>query len=75
MKVKYLHTMVRVTDIDESKAFYCDLLGLQELRRSESTEGKFTLVFLSAPNQNECALELTYNWDSNENYSTVRPKR
>ena len=72
MKVKYLHTMVRVTDIDKSKAFYCDLLGLQEIRRSESTEGKFTLVFLSAPNQNECALELTYNWESNENYSTGR---
>ena len=72
MKVKYLHTMVRVTDIDESKAFYCDLLGLEEIRRSESTEGKFTLVFLSAPNQNECALELTYNWESNENYSTGR---
>ena len=72
MKVKYLHTMVRVTDIDESKAFYCHLLGLQEIRRSVSTQGKFTLVFLSSPNQNECALELTYNWESNENYSTGR---
>ena len=49
MKVKYLHTMVRVNDIEKSKAFYCDLLGLEEIRRSDYEEGKFTLVFLAAP--------------------------
>ena len=72
MKVKYLHTMVRVNDIEKSKAFYCDLLGLEEIRRSDYEEGKFTLVFLSAPNQSECALELTHNWDGNEKYSEGR---
>ena len=72
MKVKYLHTMVRVDDIEKSKAFYCDLLGLEEIRRTDYKEGKFTLVFLAAPNQSECALELTYNWDSTEKYSKGR---
>eukprot|EP01030_Chromulinospumella_sphaerica_P034121 gene34120-35092_t len=47
--MKYLHTMVRVTDIDESKRFYCDGLGLREVRRSENTAGRYTLVFLAAP--------------------------
>ncbi len=72
MKVKYLHTMVRVGNIEKSKAFYCDLLGLEEIRRSDYDEGKFTLVFLAAPDQSECALELTYNWDSKEKYSEGR---
>ena len=72
MKVKYLHTMVRVKNIEESKEFYCDLLGLREIKRNESEEGKFTLVFLAAPNQEDIALELTYNWNTNEIYSEGR---
>ena len=72
MKVKYLHTMVRVKNIEESKEFYCDLLGLREIKRKESEEGKFTLVFLAAPNQEDIALELTYNWNSTEIYSEGR---
>ena len=72
MKVKYLHTMVRVKNIVESKRFYCDLLGLREIRRKESQEGKFTLVFLAAPNQEEIAIELTYNWNTDEIYSEGR---
>ena len=72
MKLKYLHTMVRVKNIEESKKFYCDLLGLKEIKRKESEEGKFTLVFLAAPNQEDIALELTYNWNTNEIYSEGR---
>ena len=72
MKLKYLHTMVRVKNIEESKKFYCDLLGLKEIKRKESEEGKFTLVFLAAPNQDDVALELTYNWNNNEIYSEGR---
>ena len=72
MKIKYLHTMVRVKNIEESKRFYCDLLGLKEIKRKESKEGKFTLVFLAAPNQEDIALELTYNWNTNEIYSEGR---
>ena len=63
MTIKYLHTMVRVKDIDESKAFYCDLLGLEETRRIENEKGRFTLVFLSPPGQEDAAVELTWNWD------------
>ena len=72
MKIKYLHTMVRVKNIEESKEFYCDLLGLKEIKRKESEEGKFTLVFLAAPNQEDIAIELTYNWNTNEIYSEGR---
>ena len=72
MKIKYLHTMVRVKNIEESKEFYCDLLGLKEIKRKESEEGKFTLVFLAAPSQDDIALELTYNWNNNEIYSEGR---
>ena len=61
--MKYLHTMVRVTDLDESLDFYCNKLGLVELRRHESTAGRFTLVFLAAPGDEEAQLELTWNWD------------
>ena len=61
--MKYLHTMVRVTDIDTSKAFYCDALGLQEVRRCDSEQGRFTLVFLAAPGDEAAQVELTYNWD------------
>ena len=72
MKVKYLHTMVRVKNIEESKKFYCDLLGLKEIKRKENEEGKLTLVFLAAPKQEDIALELTYNWNTNEIYSEGR---
>lgn len=63
MKIKYLHTMVRVKDIEESKKFYCDLLGLEETRRVENDKGRFTLVFLSPPGQENAHVELTHNWD------------
>ena len=62
--MKYLHTMVRVSDIEQSLDFYCNKLGLKEVNRYESEEGRFTLVFLSAPNNEEAQVELTYNWDS-----------
>jgi len=61
--MKYLHTMVRVTDIDQSLKFYCDALGLVELKRQESAKGRFTLVFLAAPGDEQAQVELTYNWD------------
>ena len=64
--MKYLHTMVRVTDIDKSLEFYRDQLGLVELRRHESEQGRFTLVFLAAPGDEEAQVELTYNWDPEE---------
>ena len=69
--MKYLHTMVRVTDIDESLDFYCNKLGLRELRRHESEQGRFTLVFLAAPGDEEAQVELTYNWDP-EDYGEGR---
>jgi lactoylglutathione lyase len=69
--MKYLHTMVRVTDIDESLKFYCDALGLREIRRYDSEKGRFTLVFLAAPGDEEAQVELTYNWDPEE-YGTGR---
>ena len=61
--MKYLHVMVRVKDLDASMRFYCDLMGLEEIRRHESEAGRFTLVYLAAPGQPEVPLELTYNWD------------
>jgi len=61
--MKYLHTMVRVTDIDESLDFYCNKLGLKELRRYDNEKGCFTLVFLAAPGDETAQVELTYNWD------------
>jgi lactoylglutathione lyase len=66
MKIRYLHTMVRVRDIDESKRFYCDLLGLKEIRRREDEKGRFTLVFLAPEGQEEAQVELTWNWDPEE---------
>ena len=72
MKIKYLHTMVRVKNIEQSLEFYCNLLGLKEIRRKNSEEGKFTLVFLAAPKQEEVCVELTYNWNSNEKYTEGR---
>ena len=66
--MKYLHTMVRVKNIDESIDFYCNKLGLKEIRRRESEKGRFTLIFLGAENSDEKTglLELTYNWDPEE---------
>ena len=61
--MRYLHTMVRVSDLDESLDFYCNKLGLVETRRYESEAGRFTLVFVTPPGQEDRALELTYNWD------------
>ncbi|MCY0147049.1 VOC family protein [Hoeflea sp. G2-23] len=71
--MRYLHTMVRVTDVDASLDFYCNKLGLVEIRRTENESGRFTLIFLAAPEDKESAaansapmLELTYNWDPEE---------
>jgi lactoylglutathione lyase len=61
--MKYLHTMVRVTDIDASCRFYCEGLGLRELQRRNQEKGRFTLVFLAAPGDESAQIELTYNWD------------
>ena len=61
--MKYLHTMVRVTDIDTSIDFYCNKLGLEELRRIDNETGRFTLVFLAAPGDSNAQVELTHNWD------------
>jgi len=69
--MKYLHTMIRVSDIDNSIDFYCDKLGLTELRRYESDEGRFTLIFLAAPGDESAQIELTYNWDP-ESYGEGR---
>jgi lactoylglutathione lyase len=61
--VRYLHTMVRVTDLDESLDFYCNKLGLRETHRVEHEAGRFTLIFVAPPGQEDCPLELTFNWD------------
>jgi lactoylglutathione lyase len=61
--MKYLHTMVRVTDLAQSLDFYCNKLGLKEQRRVKVPQGRFTLVFLAAPGDERAQLELTYNWD------------
>ena len=61
--MKYLHTMVRVTDLERSLAFYRDALGLEVLSRRDHEKGRFTLVYLAAPGQPEAQVELTYNWD------------
>lgn len=76
--MRYLHTMVRIRDIGSSLAFYCDALGMKEIRRLESEKGRFTLIFLAAPEDESRALsdrapmlELTYNWDA-ETYGAAR---
>ncbi|MGA2024003.1 MAG: VOC family protein [Steroidobacteraceae bacterium] len=61
--MKYLHTMVRTADLKASLQFYCDALGLQELRRTENTKGRYTLVFVAAPGDDSAQVELTWNWD------------
>jgi lactoylglutathione lyase len=69
--MRYLHTMVRVQDVDQSLDFYCRKLGLVERRRREVPEGRFTLIFLSAPGDESAEVELTYNWDP-ESYGEGR---
>ncbi len=61
--MKYLHTMVRVVDLDASLDFYCNKLGLEELNRIDVEAGRFSLVFLAAPGDSDAQVELTYNWD------------
>jgi len=70
--MKYLHSMVRVRDLDASLRFYCEGLGLKEVRRKDVPAGKFTLVFLAAEESPEAEIELTYNWGSEEDYGTAR---
>jgi lactoylglutathione lyase len=69
--MKYLHTMVRVSDLDASLDFYCNKLGLVELRRRDNEAGRFTLVFLAAPGDESAQVELTWNWDAEE-YGSAR---
>ena len=70
--MKYLHTMIRIKDVDESLRFFCEGLGLNETRRMENEKGRFTLIFLAAPNDEKAEIELTYNWDSSEIYTEGR---
>ena len=74
--MKYLHTMVRVRDLDASLRFYCDGLGLRETRRMENPQGRFTLVYLAAPASPDAEVELTFNWPaedgSTEDYGSAR---
>lgn len=69
--MKYLHTMVRVTSLEQSLDFFCNKLGLRELRRSENPAGRYTLAFLAAPGDEDAMIELTWNWDP-ENYGEGR---
>ena len=70
--MKYLHSMVRVRDLDASLRFYCDGLGLKEVRRMENAAGKYTLVFLAADESPDAEIELTYNWDPEPEYGSSR---
>lgn len=77
--MKYLHTMVRVKDLEASLYFYCELLGLEEISRQDSEQGRFTLIFLAAPDDAADAalhraptIELTYNWDPEDDYGEGR---
>lgn len=70
--MKYLHTMVRVRDLDASLRFYCEGLGLKEVRRMENSAGRFTLVFLSADETPTSEIELTFNWDPEPEYGSSR---
>ena len=64
--MRYLHTMVRVSDLEASLDFYCRKLGLKQIKRMDHDAGRFTLVFVAAEGQEDCAIELTYNWDREE---------
>src|SRR5215475_10507185 len=70
--MKYLHTMIRVHDLDATLKFFCEGLGLREARRMNNDAGKYTLVFLSAPESPESEIELTHNWGSTEDYGSAR---
>lgn len=70
--MKFLHSMIRIRDVDESLHFFCDLLGLEEVRRKEVESGEYTLIFLKAPGDDEEHVELTYNWDPPESYGNAR---
>jgi lactoylglutathione lyase len=70
--MKYLHTMIRVRDVDASLRFFCEGLGLKESRRMENAAGKFTLIFLAASETPDAEIELTYNWGSTEDYGSAR---
>jgi len=77
MPMRYLHTMVRIRDVDASLRFYCEGLGLREMRRIENAQGRFTLIFLAAPATPDAEIELTYNWPPSddsptEDYGTAR---
>ena len=63
-RMKYLHTMVRVGDLAAARRFYCEALGLQEVRQIDNAQGRYTLVFLNAPGDESAQVELTYNWDA-----------
>jgi lactoylglutathione lyase len=64
--MKYLHTMIRISNVDESLRFFCEGLGLVEQKRIENENGRFTLIFLSAPGDESAQIELTYNWDGDD---------
>ena len=70
--MRYLNTMIRVRDLDAALKFFCEGLGLRETRRSENAAGKYTLVFLAADETPDAEIELTYNWDSSEDYGSAR---
>ena len=70
--MKYLHSMVRVRDLDASLRFFCDGLGLKQVRRMEVPQGKYTLVYLGAPENPQAEVELTHNWGSEEDYGSAR---
>jgi len=72
MKTKYLHTMIRVHDLEKTVNFFREFLGLEETRRYDNEAGKFTLVFLAPPDQHDAPIELTHNWGSDEEYSHGR---
>ncbi len=70
--MKYLHTMLRISNVESSLEFYCEYLGLKEIRRIDNKEGRFTLIFLSAPDDKSAQVELTYNWDGDNLDSSSR---
>jgi lactoylglutathione lyase len=70
--MKYLHSMIRIRDVDATLKFFCEGLGLREARRMDNAKGKFTLIFLSAPQSPEAEIELTHNWESTEDYGSAR---
>ena len=70
--MEFLHSMVRIRDVEASLHFYCELLGLEEVRRKEVEKGRYTLIFLRAPGDDQETVELTYNWDIPDSYGNAR---